>query len=160
MFHQFPLCTKMVQLGNSWEQMALQPLHCFPLRAWNHVGVDGKCDARVRMPQLCLSHGNRHTQLRQQSAVQMPERVPAEPGNAQPVPGGYPPGVGKLREEVRAAEGIILGTPEYHGGFSGVLKNALDLMGFDEFEGKMMGLVGVSGRKTMPGGLEWRQPRV
>ena len=74
--------------------------------------------------------------------------------------GGYPPGVGKLREEVRAAEGIILGTPEYHGGFSGVLKNALDLMGFDEFEGKMMGLVGVSGRKTMPGGLEWRQPRV
>ena len=58
---------------------------------------------------------------------------------------GYPPGVGKLREEVRAAEGIILATPEYHGGFSGVLKNALDLMGFDEFEGKMVGLVGVSG---------------
>ena len=28
---------------------------------------------------------------------------------------------------------------------SGVLKNALDLMGFDEFEGKMIGLVGVSG---------------
>ncbi len=58
---------------------------------------------------------------------------------------GYPPGVGKLREEVRAAEGVILATPEYHGGFSGVLKNALDLMGFDELEGKMMGLVGVSG---------------
>ncbi len=58
---------------------------------------------------------------------------------------GYPPGVGKLRREVRAAEGIILATPEYHGGFSGVLKNALDLMGFDEFEGKMVGLVGVSG---------------
>ncbi len=58
---------------------------------------------------------------------------------------GYPPGVGKLREEVRTAKGIILATPEYHGGFSGVLKNALDLMGFDEFEGKMVGLVGVSG---------------
>jgi NAD(P)H-dependent FMN reductase len=41
--------------------------------------------------------------------------------------GTYPSGVGKLREEVRAAQGIILGTPEYHGGFSGVLKNALDL---------------------------------
>ena len=39
----------------------------------------------------------------------------------------------------------ILATPEYHGGSSGVLKNALDLMGFDEFEGKMVGLVGVSG---------------
>jgi multimeric flavodoxin WrbA len=50
-----------------------------------------------------------------------------------------------LREEVKHAEGIILGTPEYHGGYSGVLKNALDLMGFEEFEGKMLGLVGVSG---------------
>ena len=40
---------------------------------------------------------------------------------------------------------MILGTPEYHGGLSGVLKNALDLMGFEEFEGKMLGLVGVSG---------------
>ena len=39
---------------------------------------------------------------------------------------------------------MILGTPEYHGSYSGVLKNALDLMGFEEFEGKMIGLVGVS----------------
>jgi FMN reductase len=51
----------------------------------------------------------------------------------------------KLRREISQAQGIILGTPEYHGGFSGVLKNALDLMGFDEIEGKMIGLVGVSG---------------
>ncbi len=49
-----------------------------------------------------------------------------------------------LRKEVRGAHGILLGTPEYHGSFSGVLKNALDLMGFEEFEGKMIGLVGVS----------------
>ncbi len=58
---------------------------------------------------------------------------------------GYPEDVFKLRREVARAGGIILGTPEYHGGFSGVLKNALDLMGFDELEGKMIGLVGVSG---------------
>lgn len=57
----------------------------------------------------------------------------------------YPKDVFRLREDVRAAQGIILATPEYHGGYSGVLKNALDLMGFDEFEGKMLGLVGVSG---------------
>ena len=57
----------------------------------------------------------------------------------------YPKDVARLREEVRNAQGIILATPEYHGGYSGVLKNALDLMGFDEFEGKMIGLVGVSG---------------
>ena len=58
---------------------------------------------------------------------------------------GYPDDVFRLRTEVKEAEGVILGTPEYHGSFSGVLKNALDLMGFDEFEGKMIGLVGVSG---------------
>jgi FMN reductase len=58
---------------------------------------------------------------------------------------GYPQDVFTLRDEVRAAQGIILATPEYHGGYSGVLKNALDLMGFEEFEGKMLGLVGVSG---------------
>jgi FMN reductase len=51
----------------------------------------------------------------------------------------------RLRERMRLADGIILATPEYHGSFSGVLKNALDLMGFEEFEGKMVGLVGVSG---------------
>ena len=57
----------------------------------------------------------------------------------------YPADVFRLRSEVKEAEGLILGTPEYHGSFSGVLKNALDLMGFDELEGKMIGLVGVSG---------------
>jgi FMN reductase len=56
-----------------------------------------------------------------------------------------PPNVLQLRRDVSAADGIILGTPEYHGGYSGTLKHALDLMGFDEFEGKMIGLVGVSG---------------
>lgn len=60
----------------------------------------------------------------------------------------YPEGVLKLRQDVQAAQGIILGTPVYHGSFSGVLKNALDLMGFGEFEGKMVGLVGVSGGRT------------
>src|SRR5258708_38263826 len=57
----------------------------------------------------------------------------------------FPKDVFRLREEVKQAHGIILGTPEYHGGYSGVLKNALDLTGFEEFEGKMLGLLGVSG---------------
>jgi NAD(P)H-dependent FMN reductase len=60
----------------------------------------------------------------------------------------YPPDVFKLREEVQQAQGIILGTPEYHGGYSGILKNALDLMGFSEFQGKVLGLVGVAGGQT------------
>ena len=60
----------------------------------------------------------------------------------------HSPGVLRLREDVQAAQGIILGTPEYHGSFSGVLKYALDLMGFDQFEGKMIGLIGVAGGKV------------
>lgn len=59
----------------------------------------------------------------------------------------YPSDVEKLRNKVAGAQGIIIGTPEYHGGYSGILKNALDLMGFKEFEGKMVGLIGVAGGK-------------
>ena len=56
----------------------------------------------------------------------------------------YPADVFRLRKDVGEAQGIILGTPEYHGSFSGVLKNALDLMSFDEFSQKVIGLVSVS----------------
>jgi NAD(P)H-dependent FMN reductase len=61
--------------------------------------------------------------------------------------GDYSEDVFRLRRDVAQAQGIVLGTPEYHGGFSGVLKNAIDLMGFAQFEGKMLGLIGVSGGK-------------
>jgi NAD(P)H-dependent FMN reductase len=53
--------------------------------------------------------------------------------------------VRRLRAAIKAADGLILGTPEYHGSFSGVLKNAIDFLTFEEMEGKMIGLVGVSG---------------
>ena len=39
-----------------------------------------------------------------------------------------------LRETVRKADSIILGTPVYHGSYATPLKNALDYCGFDEFE--------------------------
>ncbi|MFY9719225.1 MAG: NAD(P)H-dependent oxidoreductase [Candidatus Cybelea sp.] len=55
------------------------------------------------------------------------------------------PGVQSLRQRVSEASGVILATPNYHGTVSGVLKNALDLMGMREFEGKVVGLIGVSG---------------
>lgn len=55
------------------------------------------------------------------------------------------PGIARMRQDFKAAHGIILGTPEYHGSFSGILKYALDLMGFEEFGGKLVGLVAVSG---------------
>ena len=39
---------------------------------------------------------------------------------------GYPPPVAALRDRVRAADALILATPEYNRSFSGVLKNAID----------------------------------
>ncbi len=51
----------------------------------------------------------------------------------------------KLKEKLKNADGIVLGTPVYHASISGVLKNALDYCGFDEFEGKTVGLVAVAG---------------
>ncbi|MFB6081022.1 MAG: NADPH-dependent FMN reductase [Haloferacaceae archaeon] len=46
---------------------------------------------------------------------------------------------------VRSGDTVLLGTPVYHGSYSGVLKNALDHCGFDEFEHTTVGLLAVSG---------------
>jgi NAD(P)H-dependent FMN reductase len=59
--------------------------------------------------------------------------------------GGVMPEIRRFRERLRSADGFIIGTPEYHGSFTGVLKNALDHTGFAEWEGKMIALIGVSG---------------
>ncbi|MCZ8512071.1 NAD(P)H-dependent oxidoreductase [Paenibacillus filicis] len=76
---------------------------------------------------------------------------------AKPLP-FYCPDEEQADENVRAllrtlaeADGIILATSEYHGSITGVLKNALDFAGFDQFDGKIVlsvssagGAVGVS----------------
>jgi NAD(P)H-dependent FMN reductase len=46
---------------------------------------------------------------------------------------------------IREADAVLLGTPVYHGSYSGVLKNAIDYCGFEEFEGKTVGLLAVAG---------------
>jgi FMN reductase len=60
---------------------------------------------------------------------------------------GYPD-VQRLRETVLNADGLILATPEYHGGVSGVLKNALDLMSFTELSSKVAGLISILGGQS------------
>ncbi len=59
----------------------------------------------------------------------------------------YPdyPDVQRLQDTVSSADGLILATPEYHGGVSGVLKNALDLMSFTQLSDKVTGLISVLG---------------
>ncbi len=62
----------------------------------------------------------------------------------------YPdyPDVKRMQDAVNRADGLILVTPEYHGSVSGVLKNALDLMSFDQLSGKVAGLISVLGGQS------------
>jgi NAD(P)H-dependent FMN reductase len=57
----------------------------------------------------------------------------------------YPENVHLFRRKVAEADALILGSPEYHGSLSGVLKNALDFIGSRELAGKFVALVGTSG---------------
>jgi azobenzene reductase len=61
------------------------------------------------------------------------------------------PHVSELYAKFLEADAIVLASPEYHGSMSGVLKNALDHLGFEHFDGKPVlavasagGAVGVS----------------
>ena len=62
-----------------------------------------------------------------------PEDAPAHPGTRD------------LKARAKRADALLLGSPEYHNSFSGVLKNALDLLGSEELSGKLFGLLGVGG---------------
>ncbi|GGI16307.1 NADPH-dependent FMN reductase [Gottfriedia solisilvae] len=50
-----------------------------------------------------------------------------------------------LRAELENADAMIVATPEYHGGMSGALKNALDFLGSKHFKDKPVALMAVSG---------------
>ncbi len=57
----------------------------------------------------------------------------------------YPETVQLFKQKMLEADGYILGSPEYHGSVSGVLKNALDFIGARELEGKPAALVATAG---------------
>lgn len=58
------------------------------------------------------------------------------------------PDVTRLQAVFKAADGMVLVTPEYHGSVSGVLKNALDLMSFEHLSGKVAGLISILGGQS------------
>ena len=53
-------------------------------------------------------------------ALDLPMYRPSPEGQA------LPPGAARLLAEVRAADGLVIGSPGYHGCISGLVKNALD----------------------------------
>lgn len=46
---------------------------------------------------------------------------------------------------VRDSHGLIVGSPEYHGSFTGALKNMIDYLDFPHIEGKPVGLIAAAG---------------
>lgn len=60
-----------------------------------------------------------------------------------------PPAVADLRARIKAADGILISSPEYARGVAGAMKNALDWMVSDtDFAGKPVALFNASPRAT------------
>lgn len=60
---------------------------------------------------------------------------------------GFPPPVQRLRERIKAADGLLFATPEYNYSISGVLKNAIDWASRppeQPFDGKPIAIMGAS----------------
>jgi NAD(P)H-dependent FMN reductase len=56
-----------------------------------------------------------------------------------------PDRVRALKRRVREADGVLLGTPVYHGSYASTLKDALDYCGREEFRDTTVGLLAVAG---------------
>ena len=60
---------------------------------------------------------------------------------------GYPPSVQSFRDALKAADGVLIATPEYNYSIPGVLKNAIDWASRppeQPFDGKPIGILGAS----------------
>ena len=55
------------------------------------------------------------------------------------------PNVKKYKELADSADAFVLSSPEYHGTMSGVMKNSLDWLSFDQTSGKVFGFISTSG---------------
>lgn len=63
---------------------------------------------------------------------------------------GFPPAVASLKQQIAAAQGLLIVTPEYNHSIPGVLKNAIDWLSRnskespDVFTGKAVAIIGAS----------------
>jgi chromate reductase len=73
--------------------------------------------------------------------------APIQPYNEDVKQRGFPPPEQELRERIRAADAVLIVTPEYNRGMPGVLKNAIDWVSRppdQPFDGKPTALFGAS----------------
>ena len=110
-----------------------------------------------------LRKGSYNTALLNAARALVPEGLSLVAGSIQGIPlyngdeeeaNGIPPAVRVLKDQLAAADGLIMFTPEYNNGLPGVFKNAIDWLTRPAsdierlFKGKPVAIVGAS-----PGGF-------
>ncbi|RZJ09592.1 MAG: NAD(P)H-dependent oxidoreductase [Rubrivivax sp.] len=108
-----------------------------------------------------LRRGSCNTALLRAAIAMAPEGVTMELRTLHGIPlydgdveaEGIPDAVTALREEIRAADALLIGTPEYNHGIPGVLKNGLDWLSRPSGEGaKLFGGKPTAMMGATPGG--------
>ena len=106
-----------------------------------------------------LRSGSWNAALLRAAAAHMPAGATLEIGSIQGIPlydgdvetaSGVPPPVARLKDQIAAAEGVLIVTPEYNNSIPGVLKNAIDWCSRPDsdsprvFRGRKIALIGAS----------------
>jgi chromate reductase len=105
-----------------------------------------------------LRHGSYNRALLREAEQVAPQHVELEQFDLRNIPlfdadveaAGDPPEVRRLKEAIREADAVLIATPEYNRGTSGVLKNAIDWASRPPFgsplTGKPVAIMGAGGR--------------
>src|SRR5579872_5886167 len=105
-----------------------------------------------------LRRGSFNAALLRAATELMPQGAALETGTIQGIPlydfdveqQGIPPAVARLKEQLAAADGLLLVTPEYNNSIPGVFKNAIDWLSRPTadiprlFKGRAVTLIGAS----------------